>query len=84
MDDKTMLEGILWDLKVLGDLCLHGSIESGVNELHNSFIKALNEILELQNELFSVMSNLGMYNVTNVEVSKINKTLSKYNATLEG
>lgn len=84
MDDKTMLEGILWDLKVLGDLCLHGSIESGVNEIHICFVKALDEVLELQNELFSVMSNLGMYNVTNVEVSKINKTMSKYNPTLEG
>ncbi len=84
MDDKTMLEGILWDLKVLGDLCLHGSIESGVNEVHSCFTKALNEVLELQNELFEVMSNLGMYNVTNVEVSKINKTISKYNPTIEG
>ena len=84
MDDKTMLEGILWDLKVLGDLCLHGSIESGVNEVHTCFVKALDEVLELQNELFEVMSNLGMYNVTNVEISKINKTMSKYNPTLEG
>ena len=29
MDNKTMLEGILWDLKALSDLFLHGSIESG-------------------------------------------------------
>ena len=70
MDDKTMLEGILWDLKVLGDLCLHGSIESGVNEVHNCFVKSLNEVLDLQNELFGVMSDLGMYNMTNVEISK--------------
>ena len=39
MDDKTMLEGILWDLKVLGDLCLHGSIESSVDEVHNCLLK---------------------------------------------
>ena len=84
MDDKTMLEGILWDLKVLGDLCLHGSIESGVNEVHSCFVKALNETLELQNELFNVMNELGMYNITNVDSSKINKTLSKFNSTLEG
>ena len=84
MDDKTMLEGILWDLKVLGDLCLHGSIESGVNEVHNCFAKSLNEVLDLQNELFGVMSDLGMYNMTNVEISKINKTISKYNPTIEG
>ena len=84
MDDKTMLEGILWDLKVLGDLCLHGSIESSVDEVHNCFVKSLSEVLELQNELFNVMSELGMYNISTVESSKITKALGKYNSTLEG
>ena len=84
MDDKTMLEGILWDLKVLGDLCLHGSIESGTLDVHSCFVKSLNEVLNLQYDLFKEMSELGMYNVTNVEVSKIKKTYSKYNASLDG
>ena len=52
MDDKTMLEGILWDLKVLGDLCLHGSIESGTLDVHSCFVKSLNEVLNLQYDLF--------------------------------
>ena len=32
MDNKTMLEGILWDLKVMGELTLHGTIESSTPE----------------------------------------------------
>ena len=56
MDNKTMLEGILWDLKCLADLFLHGSIESGTPELHKKFKDALNDILTLQNELYTLMS----------------------------
>ena len=84
MDDKTMLEGILWDLKVLGDLCLHGCIESGNANVHSCFVKSLDEVLSLQYDLFKEMSEMGMYNITNVEVSKLNKSLSKYNPSLEG
>ncbi len=83
MDDKTMLEGILFDLKVLGDLCLHGSIES-CGDVHKCFVNALDEVLVLQNDLFNVMSDVGMYNVTNVEVSKIKKAIGKFNSSLEG
>ena len=36
-----MLEGILWDLKTLGDLFLHVSIESGTKNIHKTFLDAL-------------------------------------------
>ncbi len=83
MDNKTMLEGILWDLKCLADLFLHGSIESGTPELHKKFKDALNDILTLQNELYTLMSEEGMYSVTNVAETKITKTKSKFEPTLE-
>lgn len=83
MDNKTMLEGILWDLKCLADLFLHGSIESGTPELHKKFKDALSDILTLQNELYTLMSEEGMYSVTNVAETKITKTKSKFEPTLE-
>ena len=43
MDNKTMLEGILWDLKCLSDLFMHGTIESADN-------KVVHDIYETQNE----------------------------------
>lgn len=78
-----MLEGILWDLKVLSDLCMHGSIESSTKEVHTAFINALDEILALQNELYLLMSNEGMYNVTYVAESKIEKTKTKFQPCLK-
>ncbi len=83
MDNKTMLEGILWDLKCLGDLFLHGSIESGTPSLHKTFKESLMEILTLQNELYTLMSEEGMYTVSNVAETKITKTKNKFEPTLE-
>ena len=83
MDNKTMLEGILWDLKTLGDLFLHGTIESGTKNIHKNFKDSLNEVLTLQNDLYTLMSEEGMYQVENVTESKISKVQGKYNPTLE-
>ncbi len=83
MDDKTILEGILWDLKVLSDLCLHGSIESGTKKVHTTFINALNEFLTMQNDLYNLMSENNMYSVTKVAESKIAKTLDKQKESLK-
>ena len=83
MDNKTMLEGILWDLKCLSDLFLHGTIESGTKNVHQTFEDSLTEILTLQNDLYTLMSDEGMYNVENVAETKLTKAQSKYNPTLK-
>ncbi len=83
MDNKTMLEGILWDLKCLADLFLHGTIESGAKNVHQAFEDALTETLTLQNDLYTLMSNENMYKVENVAEAKLTKAQSKYNPTLK-
>ena len=83
MDNKTMLEGILWDLKCLADLFLHGTIESGTKNVHQAFEDALTETLTLQNDLYTLMSNENMYKVENVAETKLTKSQSKYNPSLK-
>ena len=61
MDNKTMLEGILWDLKVMGELTLHGTIESSTPEVNKVFQNSLIDILNLQNDLYTLMSEENMY-----------------------
>jgi len=34
MEDKMLMEGLLWDTKVMADLCLHGSIESSTEMVY--------------------------------------------------
>ena len=83
MDNKTMLEGILWDLKGMADLLLHGSIEAKTPEIHDTFKRSLTEILTLQNDLYTLMSEKGMYTTNNVSETKITKTKAKFMADLE-
>ncbi len=83
MDNKTMLEGILWDLKTLSDLFLHGSIESSTKNVHQAFRTSLDDVLTMQNDLYNLMSEENMYNVTTVPETKITKTKNKFNPSLE-
>ncbi len=83
MDNKTMLEGILWDLKCLADLFLHGTIESGTKNVHQTFENSLTDVLTLQSDLYTLMSEEKMYNVENVAETKLTKAQSKYNSTLK-
>lgn len=83
MDNKTMLEGILWDLKVMGELTLHGTIESGTPEVNKVFQNSLIDILNLQNDLYTLMSEENMYETNTVSETKIAKTKNKFNAELE-
>ena len=83
MDNKTMLEGILWDLKVMGELTLHGTIESGTKEVNKVFQNSLIDILNLQNDLYTLMSEEKIYETSTVSETKIAKTKNKFNAELE-
>ena len=83
MDNKTLLEGILWDLKCLADLLLHGTIESKTKKVHQTFLDALNETLTLQNDLYTLMSDENMVQVENVAETKITKVAGKFNPALK-
>ena len=84
MDNKTMLEGILWDLKCLSDLFVHGTIESADNKIvRDTFLDSLNSVLEMQENLYTLMSEEDMYKVTTVSETKIKNTREKFNENLE-
>ena len=84
MDNKTMLEGILWDLKCLSDLFMHGTIESADNKVvHDTFMDSLNSVLEMQENLYTLMSEEDMYKVTTVSETKIKNTREQFNENLE-
>ncbi len=83
MDNKTMLEGILWDLKTLGDLFLHGTIESGTKNVHKTFKDSLDDVLTMQNDLYTLMSDEKMYTTEKVAETKLTKVQNKFNPNLE-
>lgn len=83
MDSKTMLEGILWDLKGMADLALHGAIESQNKSVTRTFQSTLGETLLMQNDLYTLMSEEKMYETSTVSETKIAKTRNKFKAELE-
>lgn len=84
MEDRMLMEGLLMDVKVMADLCLHGSIESSTEDVHKTFLVALKDVLTMQNDIYTVMSNEGWYTLCNVEETKIQKAKQKFSKLAEG
>ena len=77
MEDKFLMEQLLYGNKVITDLYLHGYIESNCDEVRNAFDKSLNEALELHTDIYEAMKKAEFYNVTTVEQNKITMTKDK-------
>ena len=83
MEDKMLMEGLLWDTKVLADLCLHVTIESSSANVHEMFLTGLKEVLHMQHEIYQMMSDMGWYTTTDVEQTKIDKVIQKFQTFVE-
>ncbi len=77
MDDKFLMENLLYTSKVLNDLYMHGVIESSNEKVMQLFNKAISETLKMHNELYKGMENVGFYSVSSVDDSKIKETKKK-------
>lgn len=83
MDDKYLMENIMFGSKVINDLYMHGVIESTNENVNSAFHKAINETLKMHYEIFKAMENAGFYSIGNVEESKIKKLKEKMECTCE-
>ena len=77
MEDKFLMENVLYTSKVINDLYLHGVIESSNEKVMMLFNKLIAESLKMHNELFKAMENSGIYSTSNVEEDKIQQTKQK-------
>lgn len=78
MDDKTIMDTILCNVKGSCDLMLHGSIESSTPSVHTVFKNGLSESLKTQNEIYNLMSQKGWYPEQKAEQQKIDQAKQKY------
>ncbi len=77
MEDKFLMENLLYGSKVINDLYMHGFIEASNDRIFQAFTKALQEASKLHNEIFKAMESAGFYNMTNVDEKKIEQTKDK-------
>ena len=80
MDDKLIMEDILTAVKGAAVLYLHGTIESATINIHQAFDQKLNDTLQMQNEIYSKMSQRGWYAEEQAEQQKVDQTKQKFSA----
>ncbi len=83
MEDKMLMEGLLWDTKEMCDLCMHGAIESGTEGIHETFLIGLKELLTMQHEIYMTMNDQGWYQTTNVTDTKLDQAKQKFQKLFE-
>ncbi len=77
MEDKFLMDNLMYGSKVINDLYMHGFIESTNDKVFQAFTKALQETSKLHNEIFKAMESAGFYTISNVEDKKIQQTKDK-------
>ena len=60
MDDKNLMESLLLTTKGVGDLYLHGSIESSTAKVRGVFDSSLTRTLQMQKEIYDKMKEKQM------------------------
>lgn len=78
MDDRNLMESILLTTKGVGDLYLHGTIESSTDRVRSAFDSSLTRSLQMQKQIYDKMSAKGWYKKQNVEQQKITQTQQKF------
>ncbi|WP_099204449.1 spore coat protein [Scatolibacter rhodanostii] len=78
MDDRTLMESLLMTEKGICDLYMHGTIESGTQNVNQTFSQALNDSLCMQGDIYKKMSARGWYKTEQAEEQKIQMLKQKY------
>lgn len=78
MNDQAIMENILLTTKGVCDLYMHGTIESGTQNVHQAFDKALNDSLCMQDGIYKKMASKGWYPTQQAEQQKINEVRQKF------
>lgn len=82
MDDKMLMENLLISVKSASNMYLSGTIEASTPQVRNAFDSALTKCLQMQNEIYTKMTEKGWYVTQPVEQKKINQTVQKF-ATMQ-
>ena len=78
MNDKCLMENILYLEKGLCNLLQSATIESSTANLRQTFSAALNDALRMQDTVYSKMSAKGWYPAEQAEQTKIDTLKQKY------
>ena len=78
MNDQMIMENILLTTKGVCDLYMHGAIESGSQDVQQTFDSALNDSLCMQGDVYQKMAEKGWYPAQQADQQQINQVRQKY------
>ena len=79
-NDRNVMENLLLLEKSACDLYMHGAIEASDEQVFNSFSSALNQSLQLQNQIYTKMKEKGWYAPEMAEQDKVQQLKQKFSA----
>ena len=78
MNDQTIMENLLLTTKGACDLYMHGTVESSTQNIHQTFDKALNDTLCMQDEIYGKMAAKGWYSTQQAPQQQIDQVRQKF------
>ena len=78
MQDKLLMQDMLMLEKGVCDLYMHGAIESSSVNINETFRCALNDSLQMQDEIYKKMEQKGWYQTEQAEQNKIDSVKQKF------
>ena len=76
--DKDIMENLLQTAKGACDLYMHGTIESGTQNVHTAFDGALEESLSMQSQIYDHMARQGWYPTEQAGQQQVDKVKAKF------
>ncbi len=78
MTDREYMDDILLTSKTMSSLYHYAVQESPTEALHTEFKTILNESLDMQHNIYNVMSQKGWYKIEAAEAPKVNQVKTKF------
>ena len=81
MNSRLIFENYLLVLKSTVEVYVHGTLESSNSDVHDTLKNSLDNIMDMQAKTYDLMAKNGWYQINNIDLNTINKTLKKLETT---
>lgn len=78
MTDREYMDDILLTSKTMSNLYHYAVQESPTENLHSEFKTILNQSLDMQHDIYSVMEQKGWYTTSEAQAQQINQVKNKF------
>lgn len=78
MTDRDLMEELLLTAKNACDLYVHGAMEASTPQVRETFSRALNESLVMQDDIYNAMADRGWYPAQQAQQQQISQVRQQF------